>query len=67
MPPIMGVAMRFMASEPVPVLHMMGSSPAMVEATVIILGRTRMTAPSMMASLSLFLSKLSPYMALNFL
>ncbi len=46
MPPTMGAAMRRMVSEPVPVPHMMGSSPAMIAVTVIILGRTRKTAPS---------------------
>src|ERR1700736_6021243 len=41
MPPIIGTAMRCMSSEPVPVLHMIGSSPAMMATTVIIFGRTR--------------------------
>ena len=50
MPPIIGTAMRCMISEPVPVLHMIGSRPAMIATTVIIFGRTRSTAPSMMAS-----------------
>ena len=50
MPPTMGAAIRFMTSDPVPWLHMMGRSPTIVETTVIILGRTRITAPSMMAS-----------------
>ncbi len=50
MPPIMGAAIRFMTSEPVPVVHMMGISPIMVDSTVIILGRTRWTAPSMTAA-----------------
>src|SRR6267378_725915 len=50
MPPIMGTAIRCMISEPVPVLHMIGSRPAMMATTVIIFGRTRSTAPSMMAS-----------------
>ena len=49
MPPIIGTAMRCMTSEPVPVLHMMGSRPAMMATTVIILGRTRSTAPIMIA------------------
>jgi len=30
MPPIMGTAMRCMISDPVPVLHMIGSKPAMM-------------------------------------
>ena len=51
MPPIIGTAMRCMTSEPVPVLHMIGMRPAMMATTVIILGLTRSTAPSMMASL----------------
>ena len=42
-PPIMGTAMRCMTSEPVPALHMIGSSPAIIAITVIILGRTRST------------------------
>ena len=49
-PPIIGTAMRCMTSEPVPWLHMMGSRPAMMATTVMILGRTRSTAPSMMAA-----------------
>jgi len=40
-PPTMGAAIRRMTSEPVPVLHMMGSRPAMIATTVIILGRPR--------------------------
>jgi hypothetical protein len=40
MPPIIGTAMRCMISEPVPVLHMIGSSPAVIATTVIIFGRT---------------------------
>ena len=51
MPPIIGTAMRCMTSEPVPVLHRIGTSPAMMATTVIIFGRTRSTAPSMIASL----------------
>ncbi len=34
---------------PGPVLHRIGSSPAIIAATVIIFGRTRSTAPSMIA------------------
>jgi len=45
MPPIIGTAMRCMTSEPVPVLQRMGKRPAMIAKTVIILGRTRSTAP----------------------
>ena len=50
MPPIIGTAMRCMTSAPVPWLHMIGNRPAMIAATVIILGRTRSTAPDMMAA-----------------
>jgi hypothetical protein len=50
MPPIIGTAMRCITSEPVPVLHMIGSKPAIMATTVIILGRTRSTAPRMMAA-----------------
>ena len=44
MPLIIGTAMRCTTSEPVPLLHMIGSNPAMIATTVIILGRTRSTA-----------------------
>ena len=37
-------------SEPVPVAHMTGASAAMVVTTVMIFGRTRSTAPCMVAS-----------------
>ena len=50
MPPIMGTAMRCMTSEPVPSFHRIGSRPAMMAVTVIIFGRTRSTAPSMIAA-----------------
>ena len=50
MPPIIGTAIRCMISDPVPVLHMIGSKPAMMATTVIIFGRTRSTAPSMIAA-----------------
>jgi hypothetical protein len=40
----MGAAIRFMTSAPEPVDHMMGNSPANMQATVITLGRTRFTA-----------------------
>ena len=49
MPPIIGTAMRCMTSEPAPVLHMMGSRPPIIATTVIIFGRTRSTAPTMIA------------------
>ncbi len=48
-----GAAMRFMTSASVPWLYMIGEKAcdaAMMAITVIVLARTRMTAPSMMAS-----------------
>ena len=50
MPPIIGTAMRCITSEPAPWLHRIGNSPAMMATTVIIFGRTRSTAPSMIAA-----------------
>ena len=52
-PPIIGAAMRCMTSEPVPVPMKIGIRPATMTATVMALGRTRNTAPSMIASLSM--------------
>jgi len=49
MPPIIGTAMRCITSAPAPWLHMIGNSPAMMAQTVIIFGRTRSTAPLMIA------------------
>ena len=49
-PPTMGAAIRCMISEPVPLPHMTGSSPAMMTATVIAIGLTRRAAPSTTAS-----------------
>ena len=49
-PPIIGAAMRFIGCAPVPDIHMIGSNPMIIVATVIIFGRTRMTAPWMIAS-----------------
>src|SRR6266568_2594821 len=46
MPPTIGEAMRRITSDPVPLPHMIGSSPAMITATVIAIGRTRSAAPS---------------------
>lgn len=37
----MGAAVRRMSSDPVPLLNMIGNRPAMIAATVIIMGRTR--------------------------
>ena len=52
-PPTIGAAMRFITSEPVPWLHMIGSKPAIITDAVMIFGRTRFTAPwSIAASLS---------------
>ena len=45
-----GWAIRFITSALVPVVHMIGSTPPMIAATVISLGLARWTAPSMMAS-----------------
>jgi len=52
MPPIMGAAIRFITSAPLPSTwaHMIGTSPSMVDRTVIIFGLTRSTAPSNTAS-----------------
>ncbi len=50
MPPIIGTAMRCITSEAVPALHIIGNRPAMMAATVISFGRTRSTAPTMMAT-----------------
>src|SRR5512133_948321 len=49
-PPTIGAAMRFMRSAPVPVDHMMGRRPVIAANTVIAFGRTRFTAPWMIAS-----------------
>src|SRR3546814_14766858 len=40
MPPTIGAAMRRMTSEPVPLLHMIGSRPAMTATPVLLFGRT---------------------------
>ena len=50
MPPTIGAAIRFITLAPVSLLHMIGSRPAMIALTVIILGRTRSTAPCIIAS-----------------
>ena len=49
-PPTIGAAIRFMTLAPAPDPHRIGSRPAMMATTVIILGRTRSTAPSITAS-----------------
>ncbi len=54
MPPTIGSAMRRMTSEPRPSVKKIGSRPAMMVSTVISFGRTRITAPAMIASLQLF-------------
>src|SRR5690606_41217939 len=51
-PPTIGAAIRFIVLLPTPVPHMIGSRPAMIASTVIILGRTRSTAPSRIAARS---------------
>jgi hypothetical protein len=51
MPPMSGAATRRMTLPPAPLPHMIGSSPAMIVSTVIIFGRSRSAAPSMMPAL----------------
>jgi hypothetical protein len=48
--PMIRTAMRFMMSEPTPVLDKMGTRPAITTLTVISLGRSRSTDPAMVAS-----------------
>src|SRR5258707_1038366 len=48
----MGDAMRFIVSAPAPVAQSIGSKPRIMVATVMALGRTRVTAPSRIASVS---------------
>ena len=50
MPPTIGTAMRRITSDPAPSLQRIGSRPAMMATTVIIFGRTRSTAPAMIAA-----------------
>lgn len=50
MPPIIGTAIRCIISEPAPVLHMIGNSPAIIAVTVMSFGRTRSTAPDISES-----------------
>src|SRR5579872_7016046 len=45
-PPTIGAAIRFIRSAPVPVDHKMGNRPITMVATVMNLGRIRLTAPS---------------------
>ena len=61
MPPIIGTAMRCITSDPAPVLHRIGSNPAMIATTVIIFGRTRSTAPSIIALCKSALVKAAPW------
>lgn len=49
-PPIIGAVIRFIASAPAPWLHMIGSNPKRIAIIVIIFGRMRFTAPSVIAS-----------------
>jgi len=60
-PPTMGAAIRFITSEPVPWLHIMGMSPAIMATTVIILGLTLKAAPYSIASYRWSRLKFSPY------
>jgi len=46
MPPIMGAAIRFMTSAPVPVDYMIGTNPMNIVATVMNLGWIRWMAPT---------------------
>ena len=64
-PPTIGAAMRFITWEPVPCPHKMGNRPAMMAMTVIILGRTRSTAPTMMASYRSFNEVICPRKSLS--
>ena len=50
MPPTMGAAMRFMISEPDPVDQKIGIKPMLMVAKVMNLGRSRLAAPSTIAS-----------------
>ena len=50
MPPIIGAAIRFITSAPVPMDHMIGTRPTNMVAAVMNLGRSRLTAPYRMAS-----------------
>ena len=52
MPPNTGVASGFITSAPVEWLHMIGSRLATTVETVITLGRSRSSAPSLTASIS---------------
>ena len=49
MPPTIGTAMRRISSEPVPVPHRIGKSPAMMAIPLIIFARTRLAAPATIA------------------
>ena len=50
MPPIIGAAIRFHTSDPVPVASMIGKKPMNVVATVMTFGRSRLAAPWTIAS-----------------
>ena len=49
-PAIIGAAMRFITSAPLPIDHMIGKRPIIAAMTVMAFGRTRLTAPWMTAS-----------------
>ena len=59
-PPTIGAAMRFMTSAPEPVAHSSGTRPISIVATVISLGRTRCTVPSMCAAMMSSRSRICP-------
>ena len=50
-PPTIGAAIRFITSAPLPLAHSSGTSPHSIVETVISLGRTRITVPSMCAQM----------------
>src|SRR5581483_4475760 len=60
MPPIIGAAMRFITSAPLPVDHMIGTSPRNITETVMTFGRRRLTAPCRIASLRSFQLLINP-------
>ena len=59
-PPTMGAAMRFMTSAPDPVAQSRGMRPKSMVATVMSLGRTRITVPSMWAQMMSERSRILP-------
>jgi len=57
-PPTIGAAIGFMMSDPTPVLHRIGTGPAMTTLTVISFGRRRNTEPAIVASRILWLANI---------